>query len=369
MGRRGKRRTLARGIYQDATGIAVVVRLHGRAKEYRFPTGTSLSVLKQRQARLEREAAKRHGTGRDALVADIAKYLGLVRLGGPATIRAELMAWARLYPKHARHQLTREDVLRARLRWQDAGLSPKTINHRVHRLRRLYKVLDGDDAWTPTDGVSDLTVPRTPIERTDSALVNRVLVKLLASERSGRLTHAKHRARLMVIAVHGKRPSEVMRAKPDDVDRRRRVWIPRDGKGGFTPGLYLNDEMLAAWKLFFEADAWGPFSVTKWIDVLKHHGWPVKAHETKRTAAGAPFMYAHPRPYNLRHTSAIELSEAGHDLSDISAMLGHKQIETTRRHYLPVLHSRMQRLSESQEGRFGWARGTKRGTTKLKAVK
>lgn len=365
MPRRGNRITLARRLYQDATGYAIVVK----GKEYRFPKSTPLARLRDHQRRLEREAKKRHSTGRGSLVADITRYLALITLAGPKTIKAQLMAWDALYPGIARHALTAEHVLLARKGWLEAGDSPKTINHRVHRLRRLYRVLDGADAWTPCDGISDLAVQRTPIERTDAALVNDVLARLAASERSGRLPDAKHRARLMVIAVHGKRPSEVMRAKPDDVNRKLRVWIPRDGKGGYTPGLYLNAEMLAAWDLFFEADAWGPFNVSKWIDVLKHHGWPVKAHPTKRRADGTPFLYAHPRPYNLRHTTAIMLSELGHDLGDISPMLGHKQIETTRRHYLPVLGSRMQRLSESLEGRFGWARGTKRGTRKVKPVK
>jgi integrase len=369
MGRRGKRTTLARGIYADASGIAIVVRVNGSAKEYRFPADTSRAVLKQQQARLERDAVKRRKGGRGALSADVERYLDLITLAGPKTIRAQLGAWLKLYPTIGRHQLTPEHVLKARKLWLQRGDSPKIINHRVHRLRRLFRVLDGHDAWTPCDGLTDLPVPRTPIVRTDDTLVNRVLGQLEASERSGRLDHARHRARLMVIAVHGKRPSEVMRAKPEDVNLDLRIWIPRDGKGGFTPGIYLNDEMLAAWRLFIDADAWGVFSVSKFAEILKSHGWPTQPHPTKRTEDGEPFIYLHPRPYNLRHTTAITLSEAGHDLADISPMLGHKQLETTRRHYSPVLNSRMQRMSETLEGRFGWARGTKRGTKRVKTVK
>ena len=40
----------------------------------------------------------------------------------------------------------------------------------------------------------------------------------------------------MVFATTGKRPSEVQRTEPPDVDLERHVWIPRDGKGGFYPG-------------------------------------------------------------------------------------------------------------------------------------
>jgi integrase len=376
MGRRGKRTTLARGIYRDASGIAIVIRDGGKPREVRdgLSVRMSLDTLKGIRARLQKEANTRGKAGRGLLNADITRYLALVTLAGPKSIKAQLTAWAELYPGIARHQLTPEHVLKARKAWLQRGDSPKIINHRVHRLRRLYRVLDGHEAWSPCDGIPDLPVPRTPIVRTETSLVTDVVLKLEESERLGRFSRKapkpghvakdprRHRARLMVIALHGKRPSEVMRAKPDDVNLALRVWVPRDGKGGYTPGIYLNDEMLVAWKLFAEADAWGPFSVSKFDEILGSHGWPVKPHETKRRSDGTPFLYLHPRPYNLRHTTAITLSEAGHDLADISPMLGHKQIETTRRHYAPVLNSRMQQMSETLEGRFGWARGTKRGT-------
>ncbi len=54
-------------------------------------------------------------------------------------------------------------------------------------------------------------------------------------------------------------------------------------------------------------------------------------------------------------TSGIALSEAGNDLSDIPPPMGHKRLETTRRHYVPpVLDSRIQAVSRSIEGRLGW---------------
>ena len=89
-----------------------------------------------------------------------------------------------------------------------------------------------------------------------------------------------------------------MRAEPADVDLTQRVWRPRDGKGGWGPGIYLNDDMMAAWELFVEADAWGFFGqdrsfapsdeqggrrvsdrttfVTPWVSVSRRQGvtWP-----------------------------------------------------------------------------------------------
>ena len=61
------------------------------------------------------------------------------------------------------------------------------------------------------------------------------------------------------------------------------------------------------------------------------------------------------RPYQARHTTWITASELGIDLEDISVGAGHKDTRMTRKVYVPVLNSRLQRLGEALEGRFqGW---------------
>ncbi len=102
--------------------------------------------------------------------------------------------------------------------------------------------------------------------------------------------------------------------------------------------MYLNGDMLAAWQFFAEAEAWGWFDIKSFAKRLYTAGWP-----------------RHVRPYNLRHSVGITLSEEGVDLSDVQAFMGHKQMATTRRHYVPVRESRMQRASERLEDRLGWA--------------
>ena len=59
--------------------------------------------------------------------------------------------------------------------------------------------------------------------------------------------------------------------------------------------------------------------------------------------------------FPLRHTVGIALSEAGVDMRDISDHLGHKSTEMTRKHYVPIIASRLQRASELLDGRkLGW---------------
>jgi integrase len=222
------------------------------------------------------------------------------------------------------------------------GRAARTINNRVTALRNLYRVLDGKDSPTPCDGIDALHVAKVPPQVIAPKVINTVLDNLLKrslpTHRKGR--PAKHaledRARLMVLASTGKRPCEVERAQPRDVDMQRRVWAVRDAKGGWSEGVYLNSEMLAAWEAFIDAEAWGPFP-DHFPQRLRAAGWP----------AGV-------RVYNARHSTWIEASERGADLSDIQAGAGHRNISTTREHYVPVLHSRMQKLSELLDGRFGW---------------
>jgi len=310
-------------------------------REKRFAPGTPARVIKAWKIHTRAKLLKRYPAATDrtattgTLKADALRYLGLCRhLADPVTRRAEIWHWiTALGDGRHRHTLTREDVLRVRGSWVAAGRAPKSINNRVSALRDLFRKLDGDDEPTPCDRVKPLPFSKVPPEVIPAATVNAVLTRLASST-------AKHapqdRARLMVLASTGKRPCEVERAQPGDVDLLRRVWTVRDAKGGWGPGLYLNDDMLAAWQAFYQAAAWGPFP-DHFPRRLRLAGWPAKV-----------------KPYHLRHTTWITASERGADLADIQAGAGHRNIATTRRHYVPVLSSRMQQLSERLEGRFGW---------------
>lgn len=351
MPRRGKRIRLAKGIYRDKTGIAATVAVGtGPAKqqrEKRYPPDTPLKTIKQWQA--DTAAVLREDVGvakRGTLRADAARYLKLAAyLQNWSGVRSEVRAWTTLYGHLHRNQITPAHVLEARVQWLADGYQPKTVNDRVGRLRRLYRTLDATPQRpkppTPCDPVDDLPVVLAPSVAPDAALLRRVLANLEAGEQHGTLRDAKTRARFLVMATTGKRPSEVMRTEPTDVDLGARTWRVRNGKGGWGPGIYLNDDMLTAWRLFVEADAWGDFNTGSYGRVLRHAGWP----------AGL-------RPYNLRHAVGQAMSAAGVDLADIQAHYGHTQLSTTRRHYVPILDSRLQDASQKIDGRLAPKAGT-----------
>lgn len=338
---RSKRRRLDTGIYADSTGVTVRA---GNLPERRFGLGTPLELLKEVRRGMLALHAKQKKTGAATLRRDCARYRArkehLVNL---SSVDAEIRAWCDLYGSKSRHAITRDDVIEARAKWRDAGLAPKTINNRVNRLRAIYRELDGPQAWSPTDGIAKLPVPRTPIQRITPALILHVIDTMATAMHRKRLK--KTIARFMVYATTGRRPSEIARAERSDVDFAHRVWIPRDGKGGHTPGIYLNDDMLFAWQAFDRANAWGRFNSRVFPRTLRRYGWP----------AGV-------RPYNLRHSLGLALSEAGFDLADIGPHLGHKRPETTRAHYVPVLGSRLQTMSEAMGDRIGLAGATSSAT-------
>jgi integrase len=137
-----------------------------------------------------------------------------------------------------------------------------------------------------------------------------------------------------------------MRAEPADVDLERRIWRVKDAKGGWSEGLYLNDDLLTAFRVFVDADAWGYYDTSAMARALRTAGWP----------AGV-------RPYNMRHSVGIALSESGVDFVDVAGALGHRDLRTTRASYVPILNSRMERAARSIDGRLsGWSLAPDAGT-------
>lgn len=337
---RSRRVRLEPNIYQDAFGLAAKVQVGLLSREKRFPADASLRTIHRWISRTRSELAdEQPTTKRGTLAVDAERYYKrIAHLASWRERRSEIRAWVARYGPRSRAKITRADVLETRNVWLAEGKAPKTVNHRVAALAHLYRELDGRRARTPCDDVTPLEVPRTPPLAVPPETIRAVYLQLLEHERLGLLRDACTRARFMVMAASGVRASELMRAEPSDVDLERRIWRTRDGKGGLRPGgLYLHDDLLEAWKVFVAAAAWGTFETSSMALVLRHCGWP----------AGV-------RPYTLRHSVGIALSESGTDLADVGAWLGHSRVDTTRKFYVPVLAGRMKAVGEVIGGWIKW---------------
>lgn len=349
--------TIAKGLYRDSRGYSAMVFVGTgptrRQQEKRFELAASLKAMttwqtKTRAKLLEKAAATKVVPG--TLKADVPRYLKQFK--GKPSVGAKsshLKAWiaAKVSTPGGRRvslgDLKRSQILEEHVRtvmaeWEAAGVAPKTVRHRWQILGHLGRTLDGKKARTPCDDVQAPKPTRTRPVWVDDAIIREVAYNLQAQERAGKLRDAKTRARYMVLASSGKRPAELKRTQPTDVDTTRRVWMVRDAKGGWSEGLYLNEDMLAAWALFITAEAWGHFDTRSFDRRLYRAGW----------LQGI-------RPYNLRHSTGLSLSANGEDLADIQAWMGHTDIKTTRDFYVPVLGGRMQKMSERIDGRFDWS--------------
>lgn len=334
---------IARGVYRDQYGQAATVKVGRIQREQRFPKDEPVDRMQAWQVRTRAELTEdRDETAtidepipeRGTFASDLPRRLKQIESRASyKSDRSHLSAWLPFVGPMKRTAIRPSHVRAAFSAWITDGKSPRTIRHRRRVFRELYQGLDGAHARPPLKGVK---VPKpedphpTPVPL---ATIQRVAASLKKGK-TGQKRHgpkrtlarvqyaepAKARARFLVRATTGQRPSQIMRATMADVDLKRRIWFVRAGKGGHAIPLPLTADMVKAWKAFAAAKAWGPFDSRSFSKTLRRHGWP------KGT-----------RPYNLRHTFAIDHLLAGTSIGDLQGLLGHRQIETTRKHYAPVL--------------------------------
>lgn len=129
--------------------------------------------------------------------------------------RAEVRAWIAALGDRPIDEIGKVDVLAVRAGWIQAGAAPKTCNNRLATLHHLFDTLDLE---SPVTRIKPLRVPRTPPTVVPAAVIEAVDQRLAAAYRTGRLRTERTRARFLVLATTGRRPSEVMRAVPADLD-------------------------------------------------------------------------------------------------------------------------------------------------------
>jgi integrase len=344
---RGARTRVAKGVYHDAFGYAATVKVGKVQREKRFPNDAALEDMQtwQRRTRgtllVDQPVTTTRQTRKRSFIRDVARYLKTRKgLSSYRADRSHLQAWISILGRRSRASLSRHDVLTALALWRTHGqrrrhqtiareLAPRTLRHRFRVLKDLYRALDGPDAPCPCDGLPWPKVPKTVPRDVPLRTIRKVTRRLA-------LLYPQEHARLLVLATTGRRPAEVMRTDPKhDLNLRRGIWTVPAAKDGEPTQLYLNGEMIAAWKSLLKADATGAYDTTLYAQRLRKCGWPKGI-----------------RPYNVRHALAMEILRRGGDLSDVQAHLGHASIDTTRRFYAGSLVSREKLTSERLTGRL-----------------
>jgi len=364
MGRHGARRKIAKNIYVDAEGYAsVVVQVRGQQQELRFDPGTELETLEKQRDQLRADLHDQApASARGTLAHDAVRYLKQIagRPGFKAD-RSHLRAWLDKFGPRQRARLNAGDVRTAIAEWRKHGThvggrgtrtrraiaapaSEKTLMERYRVLRHLYKTLDGPKAKTPCDDVErPKPAAATPVG-VDVRIVQKVATALETRARGTKVRSPERQdyARYLMLTTTLQRPAQLMRAIAEDFHVTSQFWIVRGAKGGPTHAIHLNKEMRAAVRLLLAAGALGPYEEpaqqtcqANLLELARAHGWPKTI----------PL-------YNARHSGAIDAIEAGADLGDLQAMLGHASIDTTRRFYAGILRLRQRNVGKRLEGRL-----------------
>jgi integrase len=355
---------IAPGIYRLENGkfrvkVSVGDRMRGgRQREKTFLSDTGLREMKAWQVA---ERAKLWRTdirpAQGTLAADIERYLGLKRphLTSPKERQRELGAWLPRFGHRNRHTIEPHEIQAQLNEWRtgrDASgrsvmtgvnrdgkpaskaLAARTCNLRRTALSNLFTVLDGKRARNPVADVPRFNPPTASPQQFDYRAIRATFEQMADSQT---------KARLLLTAYAGFRPSEVMRAQAEDafLDDSEPYCYKRVGKRGRPVMVPLPARGVEAWRMALRTNAIGrQFSLSSanrsWKRAMTRAGEKARIEAVERNATedelrALDIAFTPRHMYALRHSYATKLyHDGGGDLSIVQLALGHTDIRTTR---------------------------------------
>jgi hypothetical protein len=329
-----------KGVSRDAYGLRAYVKVNGAQREKRFPFGTAAIDIQmwRDQTRVDLRAQQPQ-VPRGTVAGDFRRYLRLPSIQQLAEYKARISharAWIALYGRWPRPKIRETQIRAARERWIGEGYAPKTINHRVRAYQHMCRTLDGAKVPTPCDAIKKLSEPAPDPKFVEPRRIRSVAVKLAP--------WPFEQAVFLVLTSTGQRPAQLKRTRmtdqDQDVDVRRRIWYVRPAKGGKPIPLFLNEDMVVAWKRLLKVrkpgDAPFAFDSSDYAKRLYAAGWP-----------------SHIPPYNAKHSVGLALAEAGVEWQDIQDYFGWKDGKMAKI-YVGRVATRLKGVSDKLTGRLNW---------------
>jgi site-specific recombinase XerD len=208
---------------------------------------------------------------------------------------------------------------------QDRGLAPTTISTRMRCLYAFLKYLSGREVVHP-----DLLKKKFRIKLPDTlprAIDPEDIRKLLSV-----INHVRNRAMVLMLLRTGMRIGELLGLKIVDVNiKEKRVEIIEAQKTRTGRVVYLSDDACSAVK------AWFNVRCSEKLQLFYAQGRSTISYEASRTMFKnyldkAGLVHKDYSLHCLRHTFASELLNAGMRLECVQQLLGHRNIEQTRRY-------------------------------------
>lgn len=320
----GRRKLIAKGIYRDISGVAIIVSVRGVPREFRKnEKGDSYKDWETSQLVIERKRidAREHlredriAAKANTLRADVEQYLKTLPAERRTKARGRLAHWLDVFGDDARRNLTAVALRQHAATWDCAA---STFNHWRQELINVYKTLD------PTAPNPVREIPkRKEILGAPKALSYTAIAALFA-----RMPACKTRARLKLMAFTGLPQMQIAKLTPADWQGYRlRVSPRRKGAGAAGRTIPISPEAYAALEEFARLRAWGDFSRPS-----MRNFW------LRYAPAGT-------RPYDLRHSWITELYRRSNgDVLALQQLALHSRLEQTQRYAAAALDERMAAL-------------------------
>jgi site-specific recombinase XerD len=208
---------------------------------------------------------------------------------------------------------------------QDRGLKVTTARTRLNSLWAFLRFLIEQD-------IIDERILKRKIKLKVPDFLPRAIAPDDVRKILGAIKETRDRALILVLLRTGMRIGEVLRLKVRDLDiRERKIHIYEGEKNCLGRVVYLSDDALMALKLWLRKRK-------PKIEYLfpglkhKHLGYTQARNIFVKYICAAGLQYKGYMIHSLRHTFASELLNAGMRLECLQLLLGHRDIEMTRRY-------------------------------------
>lgn len=342
-----QRERLGKGIYRDASGIAIIVSVNGKPREFRtdragraYKTFT-LSELRDERKRIsarELQIAERREATSDTFAQDVDRFLQTLSGGHRVNTRGYMAHWA-VFNDRQRNTITELEVQTA---FAAIHKGASTKRHIRRALVGFYETLNGVSGYNPARVLTPPPKPQEDARAIPYATIERIFAALQPS---------RARARLKILAYVGLPQKQIAQLQPADLRLSARTVIVRPRrKGAGVEGrvLPLSPAGVDAFQEFVRLNAFGSFQNSQLVRTFK----------LGATRAGVT-LAADARPYDLRHSFLTELYRQTGDLYAVSELGMHATLEQTARYAKGALSERATKAIRSVP-RF--AATTKTGT-------
>lgn len=365
MARKGERKTIAPNIYEDDTGIAVIVKIAGEPEEHRFPKGTPLDRLEATRDKLKGKARAEERPRAGSLAADAREYLATI--GDPQKLKfatINVRHWTQLYGRESRFALTKLGIEQQLAAWERDGVAASTCNKRLSALRGIFNAVNGEDDPNPAAKVKKRKEPDPEPRAIDYTLIDRILAKMpdrgkpTGAGKGTRPTVSLAKLRCALMAYQGLPPAQIAKIKPDvDIKavvivdaatgEKRRSYLlrarpRRKGKGTKEDWLPLLPQAHVVLKALIAEKALKKYSTpsarASWhracVKVIEEQ---LANKETPlphrlETKGGRIVIVPLVRPYDLRHSWATALLANSGNVAAVQHLLQHADPRQTIRY-------------------------------------